>query len=122
MQLSSSGFVSRVSRFWWVTRRLRFPFVVLSSVLVAWLAPGLLGLWFAALFILFGLLPRPLQVRRPPVRRAWSPAGQRWLRQQRRSLPPPARVYVLWSESQWQARSAALPFQRRQRFFARGPV
>ena len=109
------SFALRASRQW------RVPFAVLSSLPVAWLAPGLLGVWFAVLFVLFALLPRPWQVQRPAARRVWSPAGQRALRQHRQSVRP-ARVYQLWSASQWQARSAALPWAPRQRFFARGPV
>ena len=97
-----------MSRALWATRRLRWPFVLLSSAVVAWLAPGLLGVWFAVLFFLFAALPQPWRVQRPPFR-VWSPPGQRWLRQQRQAVAArSSRVYVLWSESEWAARSAAL--------------
>lgn len=84
--------------------------------------PGLAALWVVLLGISFALLPQPWQVRRPPVRRASSREGQRWLRQQQavRSRAA-ATVYVLWSEAEWAARSAALP-SRSQRFLSRGPV
>lgn len=107
--------------FLWASRRWRWPFALLSSAVVAWLAPGLLGVWFAVLFVLFALLPRPWQVQRPAARRVWSPAGQRALRQQRPAVRP-ARVYQLWSAAQWQARSASRPWAPRRRFFSRGPA
>jgi hypothetical protein len=130
VQFQRPSFRGRVSRFLRGTRRWRLPFALLSSGLVLWLAPGLIGVWFAVLFVLFGSLARPWRVHRPPTRRVWSPVGQQWLRQQRRSsalcspssVPSPPRVYVLWSAEQWAARSAALPWQRRSRFFTRGPV
>jgi hypothetical protein len=103
------------------TRRLRLPFWVLSSAAVGFFAPGLVALWAILLAIGFALLPQPWQVRRPPARRPWSPQGQQWLREQRRPSGPARRVYVLWSEAEWAARSASLPFQPRRRYFSRGP-
>ena len=107
-----------------VVHRLRFPFFLLSSGLVAWLAhPGWLSVWWAVLFFVFGLLPRPWQPRRAPARSPWCPAGQRWLREQRAAASArPGRVYRLWSEAEWRARSAGLPWSRRPRYFVRGPV
>jgi len=119
---SRRGRVSFVLR---ASRRFRLPFALLSSAAVVWLAPGLLGVWFAVLFVLFGLLPWPRQVQRPPTRRVWSPGGQQWLRQQQQRQQVavrPARVYRLWSQAEWRARSAALPWAPRRRFLARGPV
>ena len=60
-------------------------------------------------------------LRSPPCRSPWSPAGQRWLAEQRTALRA-AREYLLWSEAEWAVRSAALPWARRRRFFTRGPV
>jgi hypothetical protein len=102
------------------TRHLRLPFTLVSCVVVWFLAPGLIGLWFFFLGALFAHLPRPWQVRRPPRARTWSPEGQRWLRRQLRTRPS-ARVYVLWSEAQWALHTGSLPPQPR-RFFTRAPV
>ncbi len=122
VQFQRPSFRGRVSCFLRGTRRLRLPFALLSSAAVLWLAPGLLGVWFAVLFVLFGSLARPWQVQRPPTRRIWSPAGRRWLRRQQQAAARPSRVYVLWSEAEWRVRSAALPWAPRRRFFVRGPV
>ena len=113
---------TRWHRFLWWSRRGWLPFAVVSSILVAWLAhPGWLGPWGAVLFVLFGTLPRPWRVQRPP--RRFSPAGHQWLTQQRAASARRAvREYRLWSEAEWRARSAALPWARRRRFFTRGPA
>lgn len=101
-------------------QRLAFPPLAILSVFpVAVVAPAMLPLWLLALVILFAWLPHARRVQRPPAHRVWSPAGQRWLRQQRGSVRP-ARVYLLWSQAQWAARSAAL--SPRSRFFTRGPL
>lgn len=124
VQFHRPSFRGRVSRSLRGTRRLRLPFAVVSSAAIVWFAPGLIGVWFAVLFVLFGSLAQPWQVQRPPTRRVWSPSGQQWLRQQRQQVRSsrPTRVYVLWSPEQWAARSAALPWAPGPRFFSRGPV
>jgi hypothetical protein len=107
----------------WRTRRLRWPLALWSMVPFAFLGLGPLAMCALLLLILSWFVPRPWCVRLPPGRRGpcFNPEGQRWLRQQL-APHPGARVYVLWSQEQWTVRSAALPWQPRPRFFARGPV
>ena len=122
LRLQSASLFGRWLQFLRWSRPGWLPFAVVSSVLIAWLAnPGWLGPWGAVLFVLFGALPRPWRARRPPSLR--SPAGHQWLAQQRAaSAARRGRVYRLWSPAEWAARSAALPWARRPRFFTRGPA
>jgi hypothetical protein len=72
--------------------------------------------------LLFSWLVFSGQLSAPPPRLSRRERYQKLHRQQQVQRGAVVREYVLWTKQEAAARSAALPWQPRPRFFTRGPV